>query len=160
VTPPKTPSDILKRGPLYEESNGSENSEISDSSNEAEKHHVAPELLVHRSKFPSQSTSSALSYLDREQKGIPFRSRAVEHQIEYHRIRQEAISRSIIDFETKMKKLLQWHCDQERMLQTAKKQECSGRSGRSSSSGSSSTLRRGRSKLSEKLYAAIDSNSN
>jgi chromosome segregation ATPase len=88
----------------------------------------------------------------------------MQKQIAHHKARQEAIKKSILDFETKMNKLLVWHKEQETELSVRLGFPAGGCGGsdsssRSSSSGGSGRLRRGRSKLSERLYAAID-NSN
>ena len=72
----------------------------------------------------------------------------LQKKLEYHRERQAAIRASIHEYEAKMTGLLDWHRDQERILVQ----------GDVHSSSSRSSLRRGRSKLSERLYEAIDLN--
>ena len=161
VTPAKTPSDILRRGPLYAESDGSDLDQHSVGSEVSEHMYAVADLTNHKACLTTQSTSPDRSGSKGSLNRPPFGSPTTEKQILYHRHRQEAIRKSMLDFETKMTKLLLWHRDQERILMGEKTtMEGPGCSGRSSSSGSSCTLRRGRSKLSEKLYAAIDNNSN
>jgi hypothetical protein len=122
VTPARTPSDILYRGPLYQ-----------DTSDEGD---VAESLEGTRAPSPILQ--------------VPRGESEFSQQLEYHRERQAAIKQSIADFERKMTQLVDWH----------KQQEESILSRMSSQSSKSSSLRRGRSKLSERLYAAIDFNSN
>jgi hypothetical protein len=66
-------------------------------------------------------------------------------RIEYHQERQRVIEKSILEFEEKMRGLLDWHKNQE-MIHSSLLQTYASRS----------SLRRGRSKLSERLYEAID----
>ena len=140
VTPAKTPSDILRRGPLYAESSASDT-----------------DILSHIAVSPNVVSCSGL---------LPFAgnttSDEVDHirkQIQFHQDRQGAIEKSILEFEKKMRALLDWHKDQE-LINTNLLESCEHRDQLSSSDGSTrsgSRQRRGRSRLSERLYAAIDS---
>lgn len=82
----------------------------------------------------------------------PYERRAeLLRQYAYHRVRQDAIQKAVKQFEEKMKELLDWHNEQESfILLQLQSYESHGSSGRRSG------LRRGRSKLSERLYSAID----
>ena len=71
----------------------------------------------------------------------------LQKRLDYHQERQRVIRQSISDFEAKMTELLDWHKGQERMLLS--QLPCNS---------SRTSFRRGRSKLSERLYEAIDLN--
>ena len=72
-------------------------------------------------------------------------------QLEYHRHRQDAIRTAIQEFERKMGNLLDWHKEQESIIHLRMLNEVGG-----CATGRSSGLRRGHSRLRERLYAAID----
>jgi len=116
ITPAKTPSDILLRGPLYESSGDDPQS--------------CPESV---GDSPCRTSTGSTPTQD-----------ILENRIQFHRERQQAIRQSIAEYERKMSELLHWHQDQETkyMQKLVNKENMAPRV-------------RGRSKLSEKLYAAI-----
>lgn len=164
VTPARTPSDILLRGPLYAGSSDEDDSGSNRSSGAGTNRAVpAPELLK-QSAVPTQTGSVCMETFESNFGELQGNRDHMQKQIAYHKARQEAINKSIQDFQTKMNKLLVWHKEQETELSVRLGFPVGGCGGwdsssRSSSSGGSGRLRRGRSKLSERLYAAID-NSN
>jgi hypothetical protein len=139
ITPARTPSDILYRGPLYQSSSDEESAETSRPPTPVSPIGEKTEAIIKKASLDFNRESSS----------------DIHSQLLFHRSRQEAIKGSIADFESKMSSLLDWHREQERELlirlnsAAPSTGSCSGRS----------SLRRGRSKLSERLYEAIDLNS-
>jgi hypothetical protein len=102
-----------------------------------------------RSLGSQEDTSPSPPFLDDMS---PHESRAeLLRQLAYHRVRRDAIHKSVEQFEEKMKELMDWHKEQESFILL----QLQGDEGHSSN-GRGSGLRRGRSKLSERLYSAID----
>ena len=134
VTPARTPSDILLRGPLYVDSSEDGGTPLSA----VDVHEEAPVPFSSDSDTSEANRSDLLS------------------QAAHHRERQEAIRAAIKEYEAKMTELLEWHREQERELLSRAAETSTGSS---ASSQGSARLRRGRSKLSERLYAAIEFNS-
>ena len=122
ITPARTPSDILRRGPLYESSD-EEGRTISESA----------------------SASSPRKVKDQHEPIESF----TRTQIKYHQERQKVIVKSIEDYQSKMTKLLIWHKEQETMFRQKLDSPIS------QTGNSAPSLRRARSKVSERLYAAI-----
>ena len=135
VTPAQTPSDILFRGPLYVGSSDEERSGRSSGSSDGS--NLLTPLKLN------------MAGLNRAPELLSLRGGADHDQLAYHRARQEAIRESISEFTRKMTQLLDWHREQERELL----HRIDVQSTRSASS--EPPLRRGRSKVRERLYAAI-----
>lgn len=130
ITPARTPSDILYRGPLYASSSEEDCGEVSRPTSPG--------------SFPDDGHL------------VPHAETNETHEkLLYHRQRQMAIKQSLSEFTAKMTNLLEWHKEEELAL-LAQLHTTDPSSG---SMSSRSSLRRGRSKLSERLYEAIDLNS-
>ena len=142
VTPARTPSDILFRGPLYAGSSECEDAESRSC------------LGTPLSSVGARETTPLAFSGDSD---VSEGGRAdLERKLTHHRERQEAIRDAIKEYEAKMTELMNWHREQERDILIRLTGEPS--TGSSSSSRGSTRLRRGRSKLSERLYAAIELN--
>ena len=110
ITPARTPSDILYRGPLYASS--------------------SEEDCCEGSRLTSPGSSPRETNTE------------LHNRLQYHRERQAAIKQTLSDFNSKMSNLIEWHKHQEQAI-----------------SSQLNTLPRGRSKLCERLYEAIEFNS-
>ena len=101
VTPAKTPSDILFRGPLFGSSSVDE-----ESGNEE-----YPPIRIHLGQEPNTAKNESLGLSDQ----IGCRP-DWEKRVEYHRDRQRSIRRSISEYERKMSRILNWHVEEEKRI--------------------------------------------
>lgn len=106
VTPARTPSDILFRGPLYV------NSSCEEDSNES-LHEKDPPV---RLNLGPEIVDDLRGDLKSEDESEDNERSEKELRVEYHRERQAAIRKAITEFEKKMTGLLDWHKEREEAI--------------------------------------------